>query len=266
MLVFVVPLKSCSVTKSWDYVSRLFERSLRSACAQTSPQFKVIVVHHEKPEIGFSHPAVIYLGVDFHVPGFNDRTAQNRDKYRKLAAGFIAARELHATHVMELNADDCVSNRLAEWVRQHPQTPGWFFERGYFYRDGTRRIYRKAGEFYQWCGTSNIIRYDLLRLPERREIESADSRFFGHFWLKEKIAVSGAALMPLPFPGAVYVQTKSGEATHTRGVIAWTFKHRQPAWLLHQAEQYILNRTRSEPLMPEIEAEFGLYALDSSPL
>jgi hypothetical protein len=49
MLAFVVPLKSRRVSKSWEYVSRLCERAVRSLCAQTSPNFKVVVVHHESP-------------------------------------------------------------------------------------------------------------------------------------------------------------------------------------------------------------------------
>jgi hypothetical protein len=259
MLVFVVPLKSSRVAKSWDYVTRLFERCLRSICAQTSPDFKVIVVCHERPLIEFQHPAVSYTSVDFNLPGFKDLSAQNRDKYRKLAAGFAAARDYGASHVMEVNADDCVSNRLAEWVERNQTSPGWFFESGYIYRDGSRRIFRKAVDFYHWCGTSNIVRYDLLQLPER--IEHADFRSFGHFRVRENLAGLGAALSPLPFPGAVYLQTKHGEATHTRGVIAWALKHRRPVWLLHQAEQNVLTLLRSERVTPAISAEFGLYRL-----
>ncbi|HKA33534.1 MAG TPA: hypothetical protein VKH64_10000, partial [Candidatus Binatia bacterium] len=151
-------------------------------------------------------------------------------------------------------------NRLAGWVERHPESPGWFFASGYFYRDGARRIYRKREDFYHWCGTSYIARYDLLPLPESGGIERVDSRAFRHFALKEKLARQGAA--PLPFPGAVYVQTKRGEATHTRGVIAWTLKHRSRR-LLHHAEQSVLNLFRSEPLTPAIAAEFGLYPVSA---
>src|SRR5262249_1589639 len=148
-------------------------------------------------------------------PDFNDQTGLNRDQVLKIAAGFAAAGEFRPTHVMAVDADDCISNRLAGWVERHPGEPGWVFASGSFFRDGPRRIYRKREDFYHWCGTSYIARYDLLPLPESGGIERVDSRAFRHFALKEKLARQGAA--PLPFPGAVYVQTKRGEATHTRG-------------------------------------------------
>jgi hypothetical protein len=260
VLVFVVPLKSRRLAKSWESVARLCERTLKSICAQTSPAFKAIVVCHENPDIEFQHPAVSYVSVDFPLPVFDDQSGLNRDQCRKIAAGFIAAREFRPTHVMAVDADDCISNKLAGWIERNPQSPGWFFDSGYIYRDGSRRIYRKRGDFYHWCGTSNIVRYDLLPLPDRGEIARLNVFSFRHFAIKETLAKQGAALAPLPFPGAVYVQTRRGEATHTRGVIAWTLRHGSRR-LLHHAEQSILNLLCSEPLAPAIEAEFGLYPL-----
>ena len=261
MLVFVVPLKSRRLAKSWDRVARLCERTLKSICGQNSPAFKAIVVCHEKPDIEFQHPAVSYVNVDFPLPVFDDQSGLNRDQHRKIAAGFIAAGEFRPSHVMAVDADDCISNKLAEWIERNAKSPGWFFESGYIYRDGSRRIYRKQEDFYHWCGTSNIVRYDLLQLPDRAEIARLDVRSFRHLVVKEKLAEEGAALAPLPFPGAVYVQTKRGEATHTRGVIAWTLRRRSPR-VLHYAKQSILNLLCSEPLTPAIEAEFGLYPVE----
>src|SRR4051794_19196923 len=99
MLAFIVPLKSRRVAKSWEYVSLLFERCLRSVCAQTEPDFKVVVVCHERPEIDFQPPAVSYLAVDFAVPG-RDHLSRDGDKYRKIIAGLLAAREFSPSHVM----------------------------------------------------------------------------------------------------------------------------------------------------------------------
>ena len=259
MLAFVVPLKSPRVARSWDYVSRLFERCLRSICAQTSTEFRVIVICHDQPQIVFQHPAVAYLSVDFPVPDFNDHKALNLDKYRKLAAGFTAAREIGASHAMGVDADDCVSKRLAEWVQQHPKSPGWFFGSGYMYRDGSPRIYRKANDFYYWCGTSNIVRLDHLQLHERIDFESGPL-LFGHAGMKDRLIGLGAAPATLPFPGAVYVQTKGGEANHHRGMLAWALRN-EPRWILHQLEQRVIQLFRSERLTPEIVAEFGLYPL-----
>jgi hypothetical protein len=258
MLVFVVPLKSRRVARSWRHVTHLCERTLKSICGQTSPQFRAIVVCHERPEIDFRHPAISYVSVDFPLPDFNDHGQLNRDQCRKLAAGFLAAAEFHPTHVMPVDADDCVSNRLAEWVEHHPVSPGWFFDTGFIYREGSRRIYRKREDFYHWCGTSHIVRYDLLRLPRSDELLTINVRTFSHFVLKEKIAAGSGPPAALPFPGAVYVNTRGDEATHSRAMVAWALK-RRPIWLLHYAELTILQRLKSEPLTPELQAEFNLY-------
>jgi hypothetical protein len=257
MLAFVVPLKSRRVAKSWDYVSRLFERTLRSICNQTSPAFKVFIVCHERPPIAFQHPAVTYLSVDFPVPGFSDHPALNRDKYRKLLVGFHAARESGATHVMEVDADDCVSNRLAATTAKERCQAGWYFDSGYMHRDGSARIYRKEISFYEWCGTSNMVRADLLELPETYD-NGEGFRLLAHTKVQRRLS---RQLAPLPFPGAVYVRTKRGEANHHRGMIAWSLTN-QPTWILHQAEQRVVELFGSTRLTPSIAAEFGLYPIN----
>ena len=65
MLVFIIPLKSRQVAKSWNLVSQQLERTVKSACNQTDSDFKVIVVCNEKPDISFHHPHLEYLEVDF---------------------------------------------------------------------------------------------------------------------------------------------------------------------------------------------------------
>jgi hypothetical protein len=97
MLAFIVPIKSKRIAKSWDYVSRLFERTLRSLCAQTSREFKVIVVCHELPAITFDHPAVSYIEADWEPPPISEFNALLKDKGRKLAAGISAARRFAPT-------------------------------------------------------------------------------------------------------------------------------------------------------------------------
>ncbi|HEY1266853.1 MAG TPA: glycosyltransferase family 2 protein [Candidatus Binatia bacterium] len=261
MLAFVVPLKSRRVAKSWDYVSQLFERTLRSICNQMSPAFKVFVICHEKPQIDFQHPAVSYLSVDFPVPGFSDHPALNLDKYRKLIVGFRAARESGATHVIEVDADDCVSNRLAAVVARETGRAGWYFDSGYIYREGSGRIYRKGRHFYEWCGTSNIVRVDLLELPEILE-RGQGSRLLGHSRLRQRFTDRMTPLVALPFPGAVYVRIERGEANHHRGMIPLMLRH-QPSWILHQAEQCVLELFGSTHLTPRIAAEFGLYPINA---
>lgn len=68
MLVFIIPIKSARVSSSWELVSKLFERTIKSVCNQTIPDFRVIIVCHEKPNIKFEHSNVTYIEVDFPIP------------------------------------------------------------------------------------------------------------------------------------------------------------------------------------------------------
>jgi hypothetical protein len=259
MLVFVVPLKSRRVAKSWDYVTRLFERCLRSICSQTSPDFKVIVVCHKKPAIESDHPAVTYPTVDFPVPDANHHLSQNLDKYRKRAAGYLHAGRFKPSHVMQVDADDCISNRLADFVSQNPRGRGWFFDSGYFYRDGTRRIYLKPEGFHYWCGSSFILGYDMLNLPKSADFDDSAFPLLAPSYIKRRAEESGAPLAPLPFPGAVYVRyTKSGEGTHNRRTFFSNLRMR-PRTFLHRAKLRLLQLTDSEPIGASVSAEFGLH-------
>ena len=56
MLVFLIPIKSYKIANSWIELSKMIERCLGSVCNQTSLEFKVIVVCHERPDINFYHP------------------------------------------------------------------------------------------------------------------------------------------------------------------------------------------------------------------
>ncbi|MGH7766515.1 MAG: glycosyltransferase family A protein [Candidatus Binatia bacterium] len=256
MLVFVIPLKSRRASRSWDYVNRLFERCLKSVCNQTSPAFRVIVVCHEKPTIEFTHPAVTYASVDFPEPDSHHHPSLNQDKYRKRARGFIIARPFMPSHVMQVDADDCVSNRLAEFVARNLQTHGWFLDSGYFYRDGGRRIYLKEQGFHHWCGTSHIIRHDLLKLPENEDLDDSDLASLSPARMRK-------SLLPLPFPGAVYVNSRHGEGNRSRRNL-FSDLRQHPRVFLSRAKKQFDQLFRSETLTETLAAEFGLYTLPAS--
>lgn len=214
MLVFVIPLKSSQVSKSWDHVCKLFERCIKSVCNQTSPNFRVIVVCNEKPQIEFSHPHITYIGVDFQSPKEQNLVARgDTDKGRKILMGLISAREFEPSHTMSVDADDCVSKHLAEFVHKNPYSNGWFINQGYKYQDGSKYIYIKRREFYRMCGTCNIIRYDLNDLPETGQYNRGYGYYkyyIDHAKVKEILSERQNKLSLLPFKGAAYI-VENGE-------------------------------------------------------
>jgi hypothetical protein len=209
MLVFVIPLKSPQVSQSWERVCKLLERTVRSVCNQTSSEFRVIVVCHEKPIIEFNHPHLTYLKVDFPLPKEKNSIARgDTDKGRKILAGLIQAQQFSPSHTMAVDADDCVSKYLAEFVYKHPESNGWFINRGYKYQEDRKILYIKRWHFYRMCGSCNILRYDLNELPKIPEYNRGYGyykNYILHAKIKEFLTKKGTPIMPLPFAGAVYI-------------------------------------------------------------
>ncbi|WP_375474327.1 glycosyltransferase family 2 protein [uncultured Nostoc sp.] len=249
MLVFVIPLKSAKVSNSWERVTQLFERCIKSVCNQTSPNFHVIVVCHEKPKIEFTHPQITYITVDFSHP--NEPTPEAKgdtDKGRKILKGLVYARQFSPTHTMTVDADDCVSEKLAKFVQQHPDSNGWFINKGYKYQEGSNYIYIKRSNFYKMCGTCNILRYDLNDLPETAEYNRGYGYYryyIDHAKVRDILKSKGKSIKSLPFPGAVYILA-TGENL---------FKNST------RLRFSIFNR---KSLNQSLRDEFGLYKLQQS--
>ncbi|MEY3867398.1 MAG: hypothetical protein RLZZ338_1289 [Cyanobacteriota bacterium] len=211
MLVFIIPVKSKEIANSWEILSKLVERCVKSACNQTSSNFRVVVVCNEKPNIQFQHPHVYYVEVDFQVPIYHETEEErlkgydyafyskeialkNADKARKILTGIDFSQQLQPSHIMVVDSDDCISKKLAEYVDQHQDCDGWVFRKGYIYRENSKFIYMNTKTFNQTTGTSLIIKYALHKLL----FENPD-------WYNHSFNVlPGARLQPLPFVGAVY--------------------------------------------------------------
>lgn len=211
MLGFVISLKSPQASQSWTQVCRLFERCLYSVFNQTVSEFKVIVVCHEKPQINYNPPHIKYIEVDFELPDSPEEITLNvkrTDKGRKLLAGLKYAQNLDISHAMIVDADDCVSRHLAEFVNQSPQHNGWFINRGYLYDDSLDKIFIRWRKFHLICGSCNIVRLDLLKIPEHPEYDRGYGYYkfyIDHNHVPEILAQDGTPLSPLPFPGTTYV-------------------------------------------------------------
>ena len=249
MLVFVIPLKSSQVSKSWLRVCQLFERCIKSVCNQTTDNFKVIVVCNEKPQIAFSHPNLIYLPVNFPPPKEENPVAWgDTDKGRKILAGLVHAAQFSPSHTMTVDADDCVSNNIAALVSKFPQHNGWFINSGYRYQEGSQFIRYKFSNFYRECGSCCIVRYDLNNLPLNPEYNRGYGyykNYLDHAKIPCKLAEQNHSLEPLPFPGAVYI-LNNGENIFGSS---------------DRFSQGIVGLVNTRLLTKKIRDQFGLYSL-----
>ena len=207
MLVFIIALKSPKVSSSWEVVSQLFERTIKSICNQTCQNFEIVVVCHEKPQIEFHNPKIHYIEVDLPIPG-KDSASREADKANKLLTGLAYAKKFNPSHAMIVDADDCVSKHIAKYVNQNPHSHGWYIKKGYVYSPGNKFIYLRNKAFSSLCGSGIIIKYGLHDQLFKNE-------YYDHKITRLKNNIN---LEPLPFIGAVYI-TQNGEniyLTHSR--------------------------------------------------
>ncbi|MBD1863282.1 MULTISPECIES: glycosyltransferase family 2 protein [Trichocoleus] len=263
MLVFVVPLKSSSVSNSWERVSQLFERCIKSICNQTSPNFKVVIACHEIPDIKFSHSSIEYVPVSFDPPRLDVLDDKLRDKLQKVSFGLTFAEKFNPSHTMLVDADDCVSKHLAAFVSQNPQANGWFINQGYEYENGSRLIYRNQSSFHLKCGTSNIIKYSAYKLSEFSGETKEQAYWIGHRNVEKSMKKRNMPIDPLPFSGAIY-NVFNGENIYYQKNLSDPNNPRKA----HNSDSFFLRSTKragkllaSQLLTNSIRDEFGLYPI-----
>ena len=254
-MIFIVPLKSAQVSRDWSLASALCERTLRSVCAQTSGDFCVTLVCHEPPRMSFRHPSLeIVSRPDLPIP--TSLAEQRHDKWVKARIGLLTQRPRAPFHAMIMDADDCVSNRLAGWVASHPDSPGWYFDRGYVHDEGTRTLFVHRHRFDLMCGTSSILRCVSNEIPNGLEgpVTSYPMLRYGHSKIVDHMQSVGRPLCRLPFCGAVYIRN-AGETLSDFTLSRW--RSRRIA---------IRKLFSTRRLTSRLAAEYGLYPLPAATL
>ncbi len=268
MLVFIVPLKSSQVSNSWQQVCKLFERTLGSICQQTKQNFRVICVCHEKPEVNFSHPAVSYLQVDFPVPYWNKKTfvrTENHyqcvDKGRKMWLGLAEAQKFNPSHIMFVDADDCISKQIVEFVQQQDSNHnGWYFGQGYEYEEGKDTIFLRQQKFNQKCGTSYIFKFDLV-FPQWVEFDAITRDYQRHQMFGKYLAERGTPLSPLAFPGSIYMTDNQENIWLQKSFFTQSDRPVKEQVKFMAGNFY--KRLKSQKLSEQIRQEFGIVPLSA---
>jgi hypothetical protein len=248
VVVFVVSVKHLQIATNWEYTVQLLERTLRSICRQSSTNYRVVVVANQEIDAVARHDAVDLLLVD-SPPAEGGLVDRRADKARKLMRGFEHARALGASHVMAVDADDCVSRRTAEVVESNPQTAGWLLRKGYLWKEGSRVAYLNRKNFNHSCGSSAIVRTDLFQ----HMFEAEPPRYS----FEEPTLPRGLTFQTFPFAGAVYCILHSENMFMSHQRIA---THRTSEGPL----RYYFRKARKYtpvPVTGRLMNEFGLYPL-----
>ena len=213
-LTFITSLRHPHNSHDYAAVEALLSASLASWMRQSSERFAIVVVGSRRPPLP-DDPRVHFVPVDFPPPSSaagpnTGRDAVLRDKGTKLAIGLIRARQLGTGHVMFTDADDFVSRRLAALVGRHPEEPGWTITDGWRCNLERRTIRPQFGDFHLTCGSSHIVRADLLPATPPH-LDATQEQLYAVLgprlerWLGSHMHLhDDIALAPLPFPGALY--------------------------------------------------------------
>jgi hypothetical protein len=257
MLDFIIPLKSRAVSKDWEIVERLCERSIRSLLRQTSDQFRLILVCTDRPDINLTDPSITVIQNDFPIPDSRPESRMH-DKGLKVRRGLIEAGKSGGAHVMIVDADDCVHCRLAEWIQTHELHLSWVIDQGYWYEEGSRSI-RFIKNFSSICGTSLIVRLERDDFPV--DMTSPRGSYFdylidGHVRAVDYLRNHARMVADLPFPGTVYVKETGENYTGTK----------RPGFQYLGIKNHLRQLAQIRPLTHGIRANFGLYPLVASRL
>ncbi|MDR7052102.1 hypothetical protein J2X54_004604 [Duganella sp. 3397] len=247
-LTFVIPVRHQDNARDWAKLKSNLTATVKSIAAQESADWKAIIVANRGADLpvlpaGFDVKWVDFEANPLHEQGSVDKEtfyeAVRLDKGRRILAGMLHAGAMQ--HVMVVDDDDFISNKLAALAVSSPQANGWYIREGYVWGDGSNYVYRFA-DFSKLCGTCYLIRADLYELPASFEQASDEyvKRMLGsHIFIRDFLEKNGKSLAPVPFVGAVYRVGHVGSHSKSASVLTQYF----PKWLVKRPIE-LLRRLR----------------------
>jgi hypothetical protein len=227
MLGFAIPVKHPRNSRSYRHVGELLSRTLQSVLRQTGADVAVVVVANEIPPVSVSDSRVRHVSVTFPPPV--DKVGPEaafrgqgylpgiRDKAAKLAVGVSELRRMNAGHIMFVDSDDLVSRRIGAFVEANSGEPGWYSTTGFIHPMARRHVHDVADEFHRKCGSSAIVRSDLIPVPStvtnqesRDEVlllcgeRNAVTLLGRHGNWDQELSRHQEIMGSLPFPGAIW--------------------------------------------------------------
>lgn len=220
MLYFTIALRGRASTNQWDKVVADFENTLNSIFGQNSPEFCVYVGCNDIPQLSRNFGNQLHF-VEVNTPRPQGWLDCCRDRaWKQLACCAAIKHELgeklsnQGIFVFPVDADDFVSNRLAEYVAQHPDANGFKSAKSYKWYKGS-----KVMEITPYFGGSmNIMRLKPDELPE--ELPDISLCFdkatciqlnekypvrWDDIAVEEKMRKLGRPFRKLPFCSTIYV-------------------------------------------------------------
>jgi hypothetical protein len=267
MLAFIVPIKPKANSKDWEKDNKLLERTLKSICNQIDQNFKVYVVHTDKPHVNYNHTNINFIEYPYdYVVGddiedydsyviqwYSSRKFAEYmlDKGKKITYACKLAKGDGCKYIMAIDSDDLISNRIAGFVNSSDRNEcGWVVKKGYMYVEGSLALIRN--KFLQnFNGSTYIIRQDLVPVPDFTENKMWDYNFFeAHGYLEQRIIdFQKGKLEYVPFYGTIWVIHKNNTSQASRLLKPFQYK---------TILKYLI---RGQRISKTVRDEFFLYSI-----
>lgn len=138
VVAFVTSLRAKALARNWEYHVWMLEKAVASMLHQERGSVRVFIACHDVPRTDLQRDSRIeFVPVRFEPPARNNDD-MCADKVLKISAGIERALAEGCHHVVFMDADDLVSNRIGELIEQNPRTHGWYSANTLFHSYGSR--------------------------------------------------------------------------------------------------------------------------------
>lgn len=191
-LSFVIPVRDPKGVKNWPQIKDILEKTLSSLHATGGAVFVAASRGSDLPQLHGAHLVELDLPYSELPPPHTEQRydAIRMDKGARIMHALVRYRP--KGHVMVVDYDDLVHREITDLPRNNPDTPGWILNAGYVF-DSSGTCYHINRGFNKICGTSVIVRSDLLAIPQKVEdidYQWAATMLGSHRFIQEYFAKS----------------------------------------------------------------------------
>lgn len=215
MLIFCIPLRSKEVSKDWNKVTLLFNRTLESVYNQTNSKFKIFVACHQIPTLNKTYDdRVQFIQVNTITPITYQDMMDDKDSKiytcQNAARKYLIEQNLNGAYFMNVDSDDLISCKIGDFIDNKAQKQIYTSRYGFIYFEGLLYM-KKARRLQRTCGSCYVIYLDINQLPHNDEgylLNNVDKCPFTphHSDLSYKlIKIQGWSHGVIPFPTTVYI-------------------------------------------------------------
>ncbi|GEM_PF-4994790 len=223
-LAFVIPFVSREFSPDWEFHLRLLSDTVASINNQQDKDFKCYIVSgDELTGVELDHQ-ILQVKYPYNrlplreLSGYENRKDINvslietdYDIGKKVQYASQFAKKDGCTHVMKLDADDLVSNKLVSLIKSKNKSDNFFIQKGYVMGYGKNYVLQE-NILHGINGSTNIVAVEYL---PQCDFESRDVRdfelFTHHHYLKQRLKDEHkASVLAIPFRSVIYVKHDIG--------------------------------------------------------